>query len=128
VWSLPTVGWLMLCSAWSRRVPFLWAVATPVLASIMISFTDVFPGIEIDHKSVWYTLVFRGLASVAPYSWLTSIDPVEHQVNNPGDFSQMIDITGAWNAFAHANIWIGAAVGIPMIIAAIRLRRWKVED
>jgi len=127
IWSLPTVGWLMLCSSWSRRMPFLWAVAVPVLGAIMISFTDVFPGIEIDHASVWYTLVLRGLASVAPYTWLTSVNDGQHHIGNPGDISNMIDVTRAWQAFAHANIWIGAAVGIAMLVVATRLRRWREE-
>ena len=30
LWALPSVGWLLLCSAWARSKPFLWAVALPV--------------------------------------------------------------------------------------------------
>ncbi|HWJ93709.1 MAG TPA: hypothetical protein VNT33_03240, partial [Telluria sp.] len=32
LWSLPTVGWLLLCSAWARSKPFLWAIMIPVFA------------------------------------------------------------------------------------------------
>src|SRR4249919_3732456 len=41
LWSLPTVGWLMLCSAWSRSKPFLWAVMIPLFAGIFVSWFDL---------------------------------------------------------------------------------------
>lgn len=28
VWALPTIGWLMMVSAWARSKVFLWAVGT----------------------------------------------------------------------------------------------------
>ena len=127
VWSLPTVGWLMLCSAWSKRVPFLWAVAAPIMVCAMISFTDIFPGIEIAHDTLWYTVAFRGLLSIAPYTWNLVIEHDRVNMHGPEDFSQMIDVTGAWSVFAHADMWIGAAVGIAMIVVATRLRRWRDE-
>ena len=30
LWALPTAGWLMLCSAWAKSKPFLWAIVLPV--------------------------------------------------------------------------------------------------
>lgn len=126
-WSLPAVGWLMLCSAWAKRLPFLWAVAAPVLACAMISFTDIFPGIEIAHSSLWYTVVYRGLLSIMPFTWLSVADTHHVAINGPEDFFKLIDVSGAWQMFTHADIWIGAIAGIAMIVAATRLRRWNVE-
>ena len=31
LWALPTVGWLMLCSAAARSKPFLWALIVPIV-------------------------------------------------------------------------------------------------
>ena len=83
LWSLPAVGWLMLCSAWSRRVPFLWAVMVPILACAMISFMDIFPGVEIPHDKLWYTVVYRGLLSVVPGSWIPTIADELARVQGP---------------------------------------------
>jgi ABC-2 type transport system permease protein len=33
VWALPTVGWLLLVSAWAKGKPFLWALLVPVFWS-----------------------------------------------------------------------------------------------
>src|SRR5690606_38995968 len=32
LWAMPTIGWLMLCSAWARSKPFLWAIMIPLFA------------------------------------------------------------------------------------------------
>src|SRR5690606_25376648 len=37
LWALPIVGWLMLCSAWARSVPFLWALLVPVLSGAFVT-------------------------------------------------------------------------------------------
>ena len=127
IWALPTLGWLMLCSAWARRLPFLWATALPVLTGAMISFTDIFPGVAIAHDKIWY-VIYRGLASVIPGAWMPSI---EHHVNDdfdgPKDLVNLVDVTSSWEVFAHADIWIGAVIGIAMIALAVRLRRWRDE-
>jgi hypothetical protein len=36
VWALPTVGWLMMVSAWARTKVFLWAVGVPVLTGVLL--------------------------------------------------------------------------------------------
>jgi ABC-2 type transport system permease protein len=127
VWSLPTVGWLMLCSAWSRRVPFLWATAVPIMTCAMISFTDIFPGVEIAHDKVWHTIAYRSLLSIMPGTWAGLVVHDDKPVRGPEDLSGLIHVTDSWQVFAHADVWIGAVVGIAMILAAIRLRRWRDE-
>jgi len=42
--ALPTIGWLMLCSAWARSKPFLWAVGIPVAAGLLVSTWTVVRG------------------------------------------------------------------------------------
>jgi ABC-2 type transport system permease protein len=130
IWALPTVGWLMFCSAWARSKPFLWAVLVPVLACVVISMMTILPGVDIAHDKVWYTLVYRGLLSVVPGSWYPMIgglvDSSVH-INTPDDLSGAIDLTRSWHAFATADLWIGAVVGVAFIAASIRLRRWRDE-
>ena len=130
VWALPTIGWLMFCSAWARSKPFLWAVLVPVLACVVISMMTILPGVDIAHDKVWYTVVYRGLLSVAPGAWYPAISGVidtSVTINTPDDLAGAIDLTRSWHAFATADLWIGAVVGIAFIAAAIRLRRWRDE-
>lgn len=127
LWSLPTVGWLMLCSAWSRRVPFLWAVMVPILGCAMLSFMDVFPHVEIPHDLLWYTVVYRGLLSVVPGSWIPTVQLDTPDFNGPEDLPKVLDLSNSWQVLAQPDVWIGAVIGIAMIYGAIRLRRWRDE-
>ena len=129
LWSLPAVGWLMLCSAWSRRVPFLWATMVPILFCAMISFTGIFPQVEIPHDKLWYTVVYRGLLSVVPGSWIPPTFSSElERVHGPDQLPNLLHIGTSWQAFTQADIWIGAIVGAVMIYGAIRLRRWRDDN
>jgi len=130
LWSLPTVGWLMFCSAAARSKPFLWAVLVPVLACVVISMTTILPGVDIPHDKVWYTLAYRGLLSVAPGAWYPAVGgaiEASPGIDAPNDLSAAINLTTSWHAFATADLWIGAAIGAAFIFAAIRLRRWRDE-
>ena len=127
LWSLPAVGWLMLCSAWSRRVPFLWAAMVPILACALISFTGIFPGVNIPHDHLWYTVVYRGLLSVAPGAWFPTVSDHVKDIEGPDAIPQLLDPSVTLQVFAQADIWIGAAIGAAMIYGAIRLRRWREE-
>ena len=129
-WALPTIGWLMFCSAAARSKPFLWAVLVPVLACVVISMTTILPGVDIAHDRVWYTLAYRGLFSAVPGAWFPTISGVvdsSSAINTPDDLAGAINLARSWQAFASADLWIGAVVGIALIAAAIRLRRWRDE-
>ena len=129
-WALPTIGWLMFCSAAARSKPFLWAVLVPVLACVVISMTTILPGVDIAHDRVWYTLAYRGLLSAVPGAWFPTISGVvdtSGAINTPDDLAGAINLARSWHAFASADLWIGAVVGIALIAAAIRLRRWRDE-
>lgn len=128
LWALPTVGWLMLCSAWARSVPFVWAVVIPLLACVFVSFLDVMPGIEIPHGAIWYTVALRGLLSVVPGTWFLhdqmGEDAQQAALQGTQALNQL-DSASSLNILATADLWIGAALGAAMIYAAIRLRRWR---
>jgi ABC-2 type transport system permease protein len=139
LWALPTVGWLMMVSAWARTKPFLWAVGIPVLAGALLSwFTAMFglswsvvgsdgqqPGVRFA-SWFWEHIVARGLLSVAPGSWFAFIDPAGglHHGDKP---DVMFLVTQSWKVLGTANLWIGVAVGAAMIFAAIRLRKYRDE-
>ena len=127
LWSLPTVGWLMLCSAWSRRVPFLWALMLPILGCAMVSLMGIFPNISVPHGKVWYTVAYRGLLSIVPGSWLPTLGMDEHKLESVRGVPDVLNLQAGLTALSHADLWIGAVAGALMIVLAIRLRRWRDE-
>src|SRR3546814_12732642 len=48
LWALPTVGWLLLCSAWSHSKPFLCAIMVPLFTGIFVSWFDLMEMFNLD--------------------------------------------------------------------------------
>ncbi|HEX7803913.1 MAG TPA: ABC transporter permease [Pseudoxanthomonas sp.] len=132
LWALPAVGWLMLCSAWARSKPFLWAVLIPVLACVIVSMSGILPGMNINYGAVWYTLIYRGLLSVVPYSWAPASSTFESNMQNtgnsdiqgPADLMHLMNVSNL-DVLGSSDLWIGAAIGAAFIAGAIYLRRWR---
>ena len=66
LWALPTVGWLLLCSAWARSKPFLWAVMIPVFAGIFVSWFDLMHVFDLEPSWFWQNIVARLAARHLP--------------------------------------------------------------
>lgn len=130
LWALPTVGWLMLCSAWARSKPFLWAILIPLFSGIVIAWFKTMNLFHLDAAWFWRYIVGRGLLSVIPGSWYAN--PAMHgslqHIDNPGDFVNAIQIGKSWAIFGTVELWVGAFAGAAMIFAAIRLRRWRDDN
>jgi ABC-2 type transport system permease protein len=131
MWSVPTIGWLMLCSAWSRRFPFLWAVLVPLLGCAMLSMTggifSAITGAEFPHGEIWYVVAMRGLGSLIPGLWYASAVDAERVLQGTEGVSPQLDFSSSWAAFGTLDMWLGVAIGTAMIFLAIRIRRWRDE-
>ncbi len=128
VWALPTVGWLLLCSAWARSKPFLWAVLIPVFAGLLVSWFDLMQSFEMQTFWFWKNIVARALLSVFPGTWVDVAQFVNVDVEGPKDVMKLFSLKSMYSTFLTANIWIGAAAGVAMILAAVRIRRWRDDS
>ncbi|KQY12016.1 hypothetical protein ASD28_05285 [Massilia sp. Root133] len=132
VWALPTVGWLMLVSSWAKSKPFLWAVGVPVVALVIIKWVNAalenFSGQTLLLSHYASDVVARILGGIVPGIWFTfqpglqtGMRPTEHGVDMGGLVSQ------SYLSLAGADAWIGVVLGVAMLYAAIRMRRWRDE-
>ncbi|MES2150896.1 MAG: hypothetical protein V4508_14035 [Pseudomonadota bacterium] len=133
LWALPTVGWLLMVSAWARSKVFLWAVGTPILSIVIIKWLNYLVGgyseNQIDVDWFIHHVVIRGLTSLIPGIWLAA-EEVPHALLVHAEH-QGIDTSAvfvqSWLTLTRPNVWIGVAAGAAMIYAAMRLRRWREE-
>ncbi|PKM16600.1 MAG: hypothetical protein CVV05_19860 [Gammaproteobacteria bacterium HGW-Gammaproteobacteria-1] len=127
VWALPTVGWLMLCSAWAKSKPFLWALMIPVLSGILVSWFDVMQLFSLKTGWFWSHVVARLLGSALPGADILFRGDMEmfERMNGPEDMASLFGAGHAWAGLASVEVWLWAAAGAAMIVAAIRLRRWR---
>ncbi|MDR1076742.1 MAG: ABC transporter permease [Xanthomonadaceae bacterium] len=123
LWSLPSIGWLMMCSAWARSKPFVWAALAPVLTCVLISMMGILPGVSLPLGKIWYVIVFRGLLGVIPAGWL--IKPQPQFVDDLPSATHLLDSAETFRGLhilASPDLWIGVAIGIAFIAAAIYFR------
>lgn len=133
LWAIPTVGWLLLVSAWARSKVFLWAVGVPVLMVALAKWANYITAEYMNggFNVNWFVhnIVLRGLAGLVPGIWLpfgqvspeSLVSKGQHTVDAGGVFTQ------SWMTLLQPGVWIGVAVGGAMIFAAMRLRRWRDE-
>ena len=126
LWALPSAGWLLLCSAWSKSKPFLWAIMIPVFAGVFISWFDVMNMFNLDSSWFWKNVVAHLLGGVFPGTWFTAMDLHGLQAKELGN--HLVLLKGLYSVLASPQLWIGAGAGIAMITAAIRLRRWRDDN
>ncbi|TLX21432.1 hypothetical protein E5S66_10375 [Thermomonas fusca] len=126
LWALPSAGWLLLCSAWSKSKPFLWAIMIPVFAGVFISWFDVMNMFNLDSSWFWKNVVAHLLGGVFPGTWFTAMDLQGLQAKELGN--HLVLLKGLYSVLASPQLWIGAGAGIAMITAAIRLRRWRDDN
>jgi ABC-2 type transport system permease protein len=109
LWDIPVIGWLLLVSAWSRRMPFVWAVA-PWLGLALFEF------LAFRTRRVLAFLddrLFGGFAHAfsvdgkgqAPISSLSQVDP--------------------GRVLADPGLWGGLVVGALFLAACVWLRRTR---
>jgi len=129
VWALPTVGWLLLCSAWAKSKPFLWALVIPVLSGVLVSWFDVMQLFSLKTGWFWSHVVARLLGSAVPGADILfrgDSEMFEH-MNGPEDLAALFSAGYAWAGLASVEVWLWALAGAAMIAVAIRLRRWRDE-
>ncbi len=132
LWAMPTVGWLLLVSAWARTKPFLWALLVPVFSGILVSWFDVMEMFGSKAEWFWQHIVGRILLGTAPGMDLLyrgASDPAMQSFNpeGPQDIVALFSAQNAWGAFLTPDLWIGVVAGAVMVFGAIHFRRSRDE-
>ncbi|SEO77780.1 MULTISPECIES: hypothetical protein [unclassified Luteibacter] len=126
IWALPTVGWLLLCSAWARGKPFLWAIALPVGAGVIVSWFGLMGIAGLSSNWFWKNVVGRLLGSLMPGGWIGNTSSLAGlDDDNPASLVKGMDLAFHYSALASPALWIGALAGAAMIAGAIWFRRWR---
>ncbi len=138
LWALPTAGWLLLCSAFARSKPFLWAVAVPVALGAVLGFTQLLQQFSIPSAWYWKYIVGRILFGIVPGGWLgVGGNGTLRAITGGGDTNieldkfDLVNSVLSWghifDAIGSIDLWIGVAAGAGLVVAAIWFRRRRVE-
>ena len=138
LWALPTVGWVLLCSAYVRSKPFLAAVLLPILVGFVVNWVNVMQAFALPSMAYWRYGFFRIVLSLIPGSWVcaTSADGVTVDTSGSAisiglgklDFlNGVISINRMLGILLTPELWIGVAAGAALIAAAIYFRQKRTE-
>jgi ABC-2 type transport system permease protein len=106
IWFAPFYGWLLLVSAWARRVPFLWAVLPPAAIGLVE---------KIAFNTTHFGSMLRRYVMAAPEG--ATFPPTEASMHMAHlDVGQFLISPG---------LWMGLAITAVFMAGAVRLRRYR---
>ena len=108
LWYAPFYCWLLLVSAWARRMAFLWALI-PVLV------LNALEEVVLNTTHIAHILTYRALGT-----------PGGHSPLQPGHMSMdPLDTLPPAQMFAAPGLWIGLLFAAICLVLAARLRRQR---
>jgi ABC-2 type transport system permease protein len=124
LWYLPIAAYLLVVSAWAKRAVMLWSLLPPLallLAERWFLGTYVIAN-QIGERLVGYVgLAFHDEPGCCV--WVTTV--VDNDtIRTPANIWGFFDARGF---FSSPETWIGAAVGVALIVCAIQLRTRRTE-
>jgi ABC-2 type transport system permease protein len=107
LWHAPIYGWLLLVSGWAKRATFLWAILSPLALCIVekIAFGTSYSASLLKDR-------FIGFAEAA------------FAFDAHGTMDSLVQLTPG-RFLSTPGLWIGLAVAVAFIAAAVRLRRYR---
>jgi ABC-2 type transport system permease protein len=103
LWYAPLYAWLILVSAWARRMPVLWAVAPPIVLGLL------------ERLVFNTTYVWRWIALRISGAFSGAFDDVGGRVHHASGLD-----AGGWLS---PHLWIGLIMAAAFLAIAVRLRR-----
>lgn len=110
LWFAPLYGWLLMISAWARRMPVLWAVLPPV-------------AIGIAEKMIFQTTYF---GSLLKYRFAGAM--AEAFVKNPAKEHVLLDHLSQLSPlrfFSAPGLWLGLIFAAAALAVTVRLRHYR---
>jgi ABC-2 type transport system permease protein len=107
LWFAPIYAWLLLVSAWARRTPILWAVL-PLLAVSAVE------RIVFSTSSFMHMLGYRVTGAMVEAFDLTP--------KGGGDIDRLSELDPG-KFLSAPGLWVGLALAVAFLVAAVRLRR-----
>lgn len=117
LWYAPVAGYMMAISAWARRSVFMWIILPPALLSML-------ENIVFGTK---YVASFVGYRLGGFFSYLgREPNPAPTELHHiPDSLAQQLDSISALELLGKAELWLGVAVAVGLILIAVRMRRYR---
>src|SRR5579862_2452264 len=117
LWFAPMGAFLLLVSAWARKNVILWATLPPVIAIFIerAAFGTRYTEHLLEYRSwsgIWNVLLSEPITPESGHGRVYSL-------------ADLFDNISMSRAFLNIDVWLGLAVAVVFVFAAIRLRRYR---
>ena len=123
LWLLPAAGWLLLCSAYAPRVPWLFALAVPGALSVGLRLTDTLLGTHLKDWDPMVELARRAFQGPLPTSAQIGIDLQTREADAMVQGMPLLQLNDVLGFLASGRLWWGLLVAAGLIALAIEGRR-----
>ena len=124
IWYLPFAGYLVAISAWAKRAVMLWSLLPPLALYLMERWffgTNTFGRLLLARTLDYGSVAFHDATNHGV--WATTVIDSD-SIPTPASVWRLLDPLGFVSS---PTTWIGLAVGIAFIVAAIQLRLRRTE-
>ena len=122
-WALPTVGWVLMVSAYAKSRVFPWAFGLPFLVELMLVFTNFH--FKLDWNMFWITnnIFARLVGGLFPGLWALADSPAAVASAEHNMFLIDSAYKQAGLMLVSPKLWLGIVAGTAMILISVRQRR-----
>lgn len=124
LWLAPIYGWLLFCSSWAPRVPFLIAIAVPAAIGLLQHFWSLVTHLGLPDFNIFMIILRRLASGMLPnnITWDAS--------NNNFNLAEMdvdpqlfITYGSSLEYLTRTEMWIGLAIAAVFVAGAIWFRK-----
>ncbi|MBV34530.1 MAG: hypothetical protein CMP47_03625 [Rickettsiales bacterium] len=125
LWAIPFVGYLLLISSWTKKVPFLVATVPPVLVIIAEGMIFKTASVATFLGEKMFGVV---QALIAPFNTLArEFSQKRAEIEDDLPIFDEFEFLTFGQQFQDTGFWTGLILGAAMIAAAIYIRRFRDE-
>ncbi len=123
IWYLPIAAYFLVVSAWAKRAVMLWSLLPPIALLLAERW---FFGTQVIAEQIWERMV--GLVQAfqenpGDGSWV--VTAIDHgTIRTPANIWGFFNVGGFLSS---SETWIGAGVGVALIVCAVQLRMRRTE-
>ena len=129
IWLFPVMGWLLLCSVWSRRSPFIPAVIIPLL----VIFVDSGFRLNTNISAILLERLPLGFISIIGLEGIRTPQPdqgftAKADISSWWDTMGSLDLAGFVDFLSGTKVWLGIIVGLILVGITIWLRHRQGDN
>lgn len=134
LWLLPVWAWLLFCSSFAPRVPFLFAVAIPLLLAWVQKYLALIQSFDFNSTTILFYIAQRITNAVLPLNVQARVGDgaMTLGLGESDDARELFDhalsLQYLWERLLDPSLWVGLMIALVFIVASVYFRRRATDQ